>query len=187
MHSSLQNIANKRFGKLIVIKLLPERYNGNAIWECNCDCGQTTKSTTADLKRGRKKSCGCNTRKGCGRILDRQKALCKKFYKKSIVKRSKKLGMQYDLDLESFIKLIKSECFYCGKQPNHAFKDRISNAVLICNGIDRVNNNMGYLKSNVVTCCYTCNMAKGTRNFQDYINWTKESYNHMVCRGLINE
>lgn len=57
------DISGKRFGNLVVIKrgdnkILP---NGLAVtmWECACDCGNKTIVTSANLRKGVTKSCGC--------------------------------------------------------------------------------------------------------------------------------
>lgn len=54
-----KNLINKRFGRLVVQKEMPERKNGAIVWECKCDCGKVCYVVTADLNRGAVKSCGC--------------------------------------------------------------------------------------------------------------------------------
>lgn len=57
---SVNNIAGQKFGRLIALRMLPERTKDNRIiWECLCDCGKTVKTTSSDLKKGNTKSCGC--------------------------------------------------------------------------------------------------------------------------------
>ena len=53
------DITGQRFGKLIAIRPTEERHNGRIIWECQCDCGNTTFVTTSYLRVGYTKSCGC--------------------------------------------------------------------------------------------------------------------------------
>lgn len=58
--SKVIDIANVRFGRLIVIELLPYRANSrHAMWNCLCDCGQKIAVSSNSLKRGHTKSCGC--------------------------------------------------------------------------------------------------------------------------------
>ncbi len=52
------DLTNQKFGKLTAIKKVG-RKGSNNIWECLCDCGNTTKATANSLKVGNKKSCGC--------------------------------------------------------------------------------------------------------------------------------
>ena len=49
------NLNGKRFGSLTVL-----RYR-ERLWECLCDCGNTTRAPTANLTSGRKRSCGCQS------------------------------------------------------------------------------------------------------------------------------
>ena len=55
------NIAGQRFGKLIAVGPTDERRGSAVVWECKCDCGNTTFAATRDLRSGNTKSCGCLT------------------------------------------------------------------------------------------------------------------------------
>ena len=48
-----------RFGRLTVIKRVENYEDGRTAWLCLCDCGNTKKVSTNNLKRGNVKSCGC--------------------------------------------------------------------------------------------------------------------------------
>ena len=52
----------------------------------------------------------------------------------------------------------KANCHYCGKPPN---KSHRKCDTFLYNGLDRVDNSIGYIASNVVPCCYICNKMKG--------------------------
>lgn len=53
----------KRFGKLTVTKYAGKNNNGQRLWECKCDCGNTAYLTSNRVKTERSKSCGCGIRK----------------------------------------------------------------------------------------------------------------------------
>lgn len=54
------DITRKRFGLLVAIKPTNQRSsNGSVIWECLCDCGNTTYVPLGQLTRGHTLSCGC--------------------------------------------------------------------------------------------------------------------------------
>lgn len=54
------DITGKRFGLLVAIKPTEKRAsNGSIIWECKCDCGNTTYVPLGQLTRGHTLSCGC--------------------------------------------------------------------------------------------------------------------------------
>jgi hypothetical protein len=53
-----ERLEGKRFGRLLVTNFA--RIEGrSALWNCLCDCGNSTKATTANLKFGKVQSCGC--------------------------------------------------------------------------------------------------------------------------------
>jgi len=58
-------MAGKRFGRLQVIKLDPERggkqggERKNAYWICQCDCGKVQSVNGSSLRKGTTNSCGC--------------------------------------------------------------------------------------------------------------------------------
>lgn len=54
------NIIGEKFGKLTVIKASNKRSgNGCILYECKCDCGNTSFVLGRHLKNGHSKSCGC--------------------------------------------------------------------------------------------------------------------------------
>lgn len=64
-----KDITNMRFGKLVAIRKIGQDKNKQSIWECKCDCGNITSSTTHRLCSGMKRSCGCINSKGEQKIL----------------------------------------------------------------------------------------------------------------------
>ena len=55
----LSDLAGQRFGKLTAVRPTDKRQEGSVVWECKCDCGNTSFVTAASLKSGNTKSCGC--------------------------------------------------------------------------------------------------------------------------------
>lgn len=91
-------------------------------------------------------------------------------------------AMMRDLDFlltkEEFASLIKMNCFFCDLPPSNEWKmNRKKNNVLIYSGVDRINNNEGYLLNNCIPCCSICNRAKGTMSLEEFkeqvIRWMK--------------
>lgn len=54
----MENLVGQQFGKLTVVSY-SQRINGCHIWECVCDCGNTSFVRSYNLKNGTTKSCGC--------------------------------------------------------------------------------------------------------------------------------
>lgn len=57
------DLAGKKFGKLMAIERAGSTKNGNALWLCECECGNTTRANATTLRRGETVSCGCDKRK----------------------------------------------------------------------------------------------------------------------------
>ena len=61
--------------------------------------------------------------------------------------RAKQDGVPFDLTLDKFRDLTSPPCFYCALSTRKR-------------GLDKVVPALGYVASNVVACCFTCNRAK---------------------------
>jgi len=55
-----ESLVGKRYGKLVVEKLLPSDGSGHRRWLCRCDCGKMYEARTGNLSSGHATSCGCN-------------------------------------------------------------------------------------------------------------------------------
>lgn len=55
----MKDISGQRFGRLVAMGPTQERYNGNIVWKCVCDCGNIGYYPTDRLIAGKVKSCGC--------------------------------------------------------------------------------------------------------------------------------
>jgi hypothetical protein len=75
------------------------------------------------------------------------------------VKGAKKRNINFALTKTQFNELTVQPCFYC----SYSKEGEV-------NGIDRVDNNAGYVEDNVVTCCQTCNLAKGSQHPQEFMD-----------------
>jgi hypothetical protein len=161
------DLIGEKFGKLTVIKRADNR-KGRKYWECKCDCGNLCVVKSQSLKTLNTKSCGCLRKDLIENKLSKielienrlsgdeliEKNIYSK-YKYSSIRRK----LDFSLCVDIFITLIKGNCHYCGKEPNKY------------NGIDRVNNELGYIDSNCVSCCADCNMAKKHHSLDRFKEW----------------
>ena len=93
-------------------------------------------------------------------------------YRRKAIKR----GYDFLISLELFTSLIRSNCHYCGSLPMNSFEyDRD----FLYNGVDRVDNDLGYVDGNVVTCCKWCNQAKSTMSYAQFVDYISRVYNHL--------
>src|SRR5687768_9571561 len=54
------DVSGMRFGLLTVVGRSPKKSAAGALWECRCDCGGSTVTTSLKLRRGHTTSCGCH-------------------------------------------------------------------------------------------------------------------------------
>lgn len=79
-----------------------------------------------------------------------------------------KRGYEFSLTHDEIKKLIVgAPCFYCGKKPMYSeyIKDC---GKIVFNGIDRVDNSLGYVSGNVVACCKQCNTMKSNVSLKKF-------------------
>jgi hypothetical protein len=112
----------------------------------------------------------------------------------------KEQGVEFQLSYEQFAQIVKQPCYYCGSSPRRVSGRRSikrrdtatrrnipsiykSSGERIVeedkytyiyttnmNGIDRVDNNKGYIKENVVPCCTTCNLWKKAEKAENFLS-----------------
>jgi hypothetical protein len=175
------NLLNQKFGKLKVISRAKNNKLNQACWNCICDCNKETTVDSHSLRRGSTKSCGCGMFRF--KLLPdflAAKHILYQSYKKAC---AKKRGYSFNLNFKEFINLTQQNCYYCGISPNRYCKSR--NSKFLYNGLDRLNNDLGYEIENVVPCCKNCNTAKSDQSKEDYINWIKKCYNHLNLKEKI--
>lgn len=174
------DLLGKKFGKLTVIgiaesKLYPSGKHAN--WKCLCECGKTKEITALSLRAGTQ-TCGC-LHKETVRQLGKNTSLGIGVSAFNTLLASYKIGarkrnVDFSLSKEEFSNLISKNCYYCGSIPASIYKKSTGN--LIYNGIDRIDNNLGYSLNNVVTCCVTCNYAKNKLTQSKFFEMIKNIY-----------
>ena len=55
----IKDLTGQRFGRLVALKYVGKTNNGNAKWECQCDCGNIAVVASYCLRSGQTRSCGC--------------------------------------------------------------------------------------------------------------------------------
>jgi hypothetical protein len=174
-----------------VISHAGKDHRNKHLWLCLCDCGNEKIVVSDNLSSGKSNSCGCLkaeflAKKGnqWGLYEDREVALLKVQYS-HLKRRNRKMGFIGELSFDSFSLKVKSPCRYCGLEHSKEVEDRLnespkqkrlSDHVLKCNGIDRVDNKKGYEDENSVSCCKFCNFAKHTMSEDDFYLWIKRVY-----------
>jgi hypothetical protein len=187
-YESAEDLTGQRFGRLVVIELIRVKNKNNnksmAYWKCLCDCGNYKTTAARTLKCGQALSCGCLRKE---RLLE---ANSKSFGESSFNEvyssyrgSAKKRGLEFNLTKEDVRILINNRCFYCGRESSNLQKSSSNNGDYLYNGIDRVNNYLGYTLDNVVSCCYMCNWSKREKTKVEFLLWIKDVYEYSIKKN----
>ena len=79
---------------------------------------------------------------------------------------AKKRGLAWELERSEAELMFRDACHYCGIAANPT------------NGIDRIDNDKGYIPGNIVTACSMCNYAKGVHAINEFKMWVERVYTH---------
>ena len=145
---------------------------------CICVCKKLFRARTDSVKAGTTQSCGCLT----GDLISQKNRLPDNLGAIILILRhyknnAKKRKLKFSLSLEEFKKIIFSSCEYCGSPPQQAIfvsgQENRRDREISYNGIDRIDNSIGYVVSNCVSCCHICNGAKSNHSVVEFQLWIK--------------
>lgn len=132
--------------------------------DCLCACGNVAQVSLPRLGLGKAKSCGCLSRAVMESNISKYEAGFRatlRVYKYA----AKERGLDFSLSEDCFKELTQSQCTYCGQEPSQ-FQTRFSEFKY--NGIDRVDNSLGYVEGNCVPCCKLCNRMKDVMSVEEF-------------------
>ena len=177
------DISGQRFGRLIAIE-----YIGHKGWLCKCDCGGEKIAVGSNLRGGRTKSCGClarETARSNGKNSREKVSLPFGENSFNSIFRNYKRGarirnLSFELTKEQFKEITRQNCKYCGSEPKQSYYQGGGNGEYIYNGVDRIDNSIGYIINNVVPCCKDCNIGKGTKTKEEFLEWINRVYEYSI-------
>jgi hypothetical protein len=175
--------SGKFYGLWKVIKFAYSRMTPSgsmgAFWECEClSCKKTFVVSGHSLRRGA--SSGCLACRHKSNFDNGEVAFNSVYlqYKNG----AKKRNLIFDIEKNFLKKITKQNCHYCGCEPsqimnyNYTGKNKSPNGIYIYNGIDRIDNEIGYVESNCVPSCGICNKAKLKMSELEFYNWIDKTY-----------
>lgn len=190
----------KKYNRLTCISLSHRDSRHRKYFNFLCDCGKNHTCRSDTVKSGQAKSCGCLQVESRKTPQARERARIAGLKGGEKVKKAKgtasinqilyayKYGakernLEFDLSREDFIFLTSQNCFYCGAIPAQSAignknKRHQYNGDYIYNGIDRIDSSIGYIKSNCVTACKTCNIAKNKLNLGAFFKHIIKIYDY---------
>lgn len=154
--------------------------NQGAYWLCECQCPLKTRRIIrgGTLRQGLSKSCGCYATEIKKRIRKQDAPFISVFRK--VQQSALKRNIQCALTLQDIKELVLKDCHYCGALPSNTDKRLLRIHNFYFNGIDRVDNNQGYIMNNCVPCCSFCNTIKSTKTQQAFFEHIRLLY-HRNC------
>ena len=185
LKTTFKDLTNKKFNKITLIKYIGKNKQSCHIYEALCDCGKILNVEGNDISSGKQKSCGCAKKDYAKNkfLQDPSKGLYTQLFNDYKTK-AKERSYVFELSRDEFIKLILDNCFYCGIEPlrKKQSKSKQVDHCIYWNGLDRRDNEKGYVIDNVVTCCYTCNQAKHQMTETYFLEWIKRVNNHQNAK-----
>ena len=184
------SLIDMQFGKLKVLSEAQTRiYKGRfreyrlRYFNCICSCpAKTIREYSAKaLKAGDTRSCGClvkelnreRNRKASGESGLRDRYNLYRF-------NAKVKGVRFLLTLNQFRKLVTQNCYYCQCTPSNLSTLRGKSpeakawSSFLCSGIDRIDSDLDYSPGNVRSCCWTCNVAKGDKTHEEFLQYLQD-------------
>ncbi|AGE52931.1 hypothetical protein PBCVCZ2_654R [Paramecium bursaria Chlorella virus CZ-2] len=147
----------KNFKRSLVDRAIPKNgyTKSNAVPACS-DCVRAKGSCSANTFIAR--ACHVSyVNGGMGRITDDWNNVKFKPFEQY---RAENIHKNFKLTPDEYYELRNGNCSYCFRETTKTHT----------NGIDRLNNNVGYVKDNCVSCCHDCNILKLVSTPDDFLN-----------------
>lgn len=174
------DLSGKIFGHLTVLRLDTTRKITH--WVCLCTCGKEKSVNATALKTGNTRSCGCfqrsKERKNQDNYLQNRHDVLLRSKIASYKANARTRGYEWSLTDAEAVHLMQSDCFYCKAPPSNIVSHEKLDQFVFYSGIDRVVNEVGYTKENVVPCCRDCNLAKRDRDVRSFLVWVHRVAKH---------
>lgn len=191
-----RDLTGKKFGELTVIAFDSYRENKDRrfdYWKVSCSCGKTKSVRGNSLVSGGVKSCGCKLKEHyaqLGNIAKVRNSLplgeaALNTLLNNYRTRAKRKKISFSLSIKLFMDLVKQDCYYCGAKPSNFLKKKRMNGGITYNGIDRVDNSLGYVKDNCVPSCEICNKAKRDLTAEEFTEWINRLLSNSNWKKLI--
>jgi len=162
------DLTGNRYGKLTVtgfshVEISPSGQR-KFLWKVTCDCGEERICYSSNLVRKLSGSCGCARYE---KLPEEHLYTTYLFAQYSGTAKAK--SFENLLTREDLWRLTQLPCHYCKSPATPRYSGKYP--MFKYNGLDRVNNKLGYTLSNVVTCCHFCNRAKSDLPLEEFVEW----------------
>lgn len=137
-----------------------------------CSCGSRFKLRNSNKARPTEEY-RCSKCKREGRMLDH---VGERYVFKRIKQDARVAGRDFGLELDWFVKKAHEPCHYCGTSNGNSVTVPSKTGTPLLknfryNGLDRIDNEVGYVPENCVPCCIVCNRAKNSMPYGEFLQW----------------
>lgn len=190
-----------------------DRKRGASVMGLDCDCGVQIAQFINAVRQGDVSSCGClaaEARKRMGADLslklkraetlrspeyrekrrtnhERTAAYGEASFKEAFgrhVYSAKKRNLAQELTHEMFRHITQQDCYMCGSSPGRSVLGDGAFGAYVCNGIDRLDNAVGYSVKNCRACCWLCNRLKFKSDVEAVIDHARKIVSYQSCADL---
>lgn len=176
IYSVRLDLTGKRFGKLLVVKAVESKIKPLK-WECLCDCGKTKIIVGRSLKSGASASCGCLKSAYLKKTLWTGYEEISGSYFGSLKWGAKRRNLDFQIDLKYIWEIFVKQNRKCALSGDDIFF--VQAAVDEHKGtasLDRINNDIGYVKGNVQWVHKDLNFMKQDLSENYFIELCKKVY-----------
>lgn len=164
----------------------------NQLYTLKCKCGQTASGAAefvtrkiSNLMTDGFTSCMACYYKQAHVLKYRKEREARSYVFKDVyreyIKKAKARGIKFELSLQQASELYSQNCKYCGTPPRNK-RTRDTGLTVLYQGIDRVDNSIGYSPGNVVPCCKYCNSFKMDRSEDEFLAHATRIHKYKVHR-----
>lgn len=154
---------------------------------CKCECGTERLVRPWSLNQRKSLSCGCKQKEKVGeRIIESGFISIRKNIFRNYTMAANRRNYEFSLSFDEFDNLINKPCHYCGTEGSMTSEGTyrqgepsVDYSMYRYNGVDRVDNNLGYTIENTVSCCNICNNSKSTLTLKEWREWLERAYLQM--------
>lgn len=184
---NFEDLKDKEYGQLTVIKLLEEKTKTRGcLWECQCKCGNIKKFPSNSLTSGNNITCGDKKKhSGCDELDHKWNRVGEiplshlNAIKQNAIKRNLNYTVTPEYLWNLFLKQNR-KCALSGVQLDFTLQRNSSRTRSIGTtaSLDRINSKIGYIEDNVRWIHKELNIMRGSLSDERFLYWCGQCFNN---------
>ena len=169
------DLAGQKFHSLMAIRPTQDRTSYGVVWECICECGNSTTAVAYALKSGRRKSCGCkDKRTGQNHFAYSGYEGITGFAWNQIRNSAKHRHIQFCISIEDAWDVFVNQhgiCALTGEPLHLATNTKELLQKKQTASLDRIDSSKGYEKGNIQWVRKEINQMKLDMSQEEFVTW----------------